>query len=167
MGAIVIATATAFSPRAPAARHEPPRTELAAATTPAPSRPDRAEVASPQSSTLSPEPPPVPSAGAQRTRAPAPSSSFRATRPAAQASATPAPAPSGVAAAGTVNVSARPKWALISVDGKTVGSTPVAVSGLAAGAHVIDAALLGDGPAQRKTVEVEPGKIVRVHFVFP
>jgi hypothetical protein len=56
---------------------------------------------------------------------------------------------------------------LVSVDGKSVGATPVAVSGLSPGAHVIDAALGGEGPAQRKTIDVEPGKIVRVHFVFP
>jgi hypothetical protein len=53
------------------------------------------------------------------------------------------------------------------VDGKVVGSTPVAVSGLSPGAHAVEAALVGEAPVIQKTVVVEAGKIVRVHFEFP
>jgi eukaryotic-like serine/threonine-protein kinase len=165
--AIAIAAANANSTGAPTMRPDslPPRTEPAARTA-EPHRANPAEVASPPAASGT-EPLAVPSLRGQTAKSPTRANTPRRTSSSAPASPISAPASSVTAVAGTINVSARPKWALISVDGKTVGSTPVAVSGLSAGAHVIDAVLTGDGPTQRKTVEVESGKIVRVHFVFP
>jgi eukaryotic-like serine/threonine-protein kinase len=171
LGAIAIATATALSPGAPTALPEspPPRPEPAAVPSPEPRGAAPADVATPEPSAISgAQAPPVAPPGAPGNRTPARAGSLRATPPAsALPSPSAAPPPSEIAATGTINVSARPKWALVSVDGKTVGATPVAVSGLSPGAHVIDAALGGEGTPQRKTVDVEAGKIVRVLFVFP
>jgi len=183
IGAALIATAMAFSPKTPAPRPDPlpPRTATVDLQSPEPQRTERAIVSSqeerpsgrpsdPAAQVLGSGRPSDPAAQAmgsgRKPKSAPPASSQRAT-PTPAVSAAPAPAASAVVATGTINVSARPKWALVSVDGKSVGSTPVAVSSLSAGAHVIDAVLLGDGPAQRKTVEVEAGKIVKVHFVFP
>ena len=179
IGAALIATAMAFSPKTP--EPLPPRTATADLQSPEPQRTERAIVSSqeerpsgrpsdPAAQAMGsgrPSDPAAQAMGSGRKPKSAPPASSQRTTPTPAASAAPAPSASAVVATGTINVSARPKWALVSVDGKSVGSTPVAVSSLSAGAHVIDAVLLGDGPAQRKTVEVEAGKIVKVHFVFP
>ncbi len=167
--AVVIALALAFAPKAPDARSEAPAREnepaaTGAAVATAAERPEGAPLSS---AARTAESMPYPPSSADRVPSPAPARAPRPTptnTPSTRASA--APVASATATTGTINVTARPKWALITVDGKSVGSTPVAVSSLSVGTHSVEAALLGEAPVMKKTVEVEPGKIVRVHFVF-
>jgi hypothetical protein len=63
-------------------------------------------------------------------------------------------------------VSARGKWAMIRVDGKSVGSTPLSIPDLKPGPHQVEALALGQEPALKKTVNVEPGTTLRVDFAF-
>jgi hypothetical protein len=164
--AVVIALVTALAPRAPSAEQEPVAREAEpAATGAAVARTEqRGDVLPQRSPEPSEAPLPAPPPSATKVPSPAPARAPRPSVPSARASAS--PAASATATTGTINVTARPKWALITVDGKSVGSTPVAVSDLTVGTHAVEAALLGEAPVMKKTVEVEPGKIVRVHFVF-
>lgn len=164
--AVVIALAIALAPKTESARPEPPNEPEPVVTSATVARLDERatpQPAPPQTAEVEKEAAPLPSPS--RAPAPVPARTPRQSAPSARPAAS--AAASATATNGTLNVTARPKWALISVDGKSVGSTPVAVSGLSVGTHSVEAALLGEAPVLKKTVEVEPGKIVRVHFVFP
>jgi hypothetical protein len=55
---------------------------------------------------------------------------------------------------------------MIRVDGKSVGSTPLSIPDLKPGPHQVEALALGQEPALKKTVNVEPGTTLRVDFAF-
>jgi len=64
----------------------------------------------------------------------------------------------------TLNISSRPIWASIHVDGKLRGTTPLVVNDLAPGAHVVEGFPLGKPPSQRKTVVLRAGVVERLDF---
>jgi serine/threonine-protein kinase len=73
----------------------------------------------------------------------------------------PATAPLGV---GTLYVNASPAWASIDLDGKPIGTTPLVVKDLAAGAHTVVAQALGKGSPARQQVTIEAGGTARIGF---
>jgi hypothetical protein len=80
--------------------------------------------------------------------------------------ATPAATPERAAGVGTLNVSARPTWATVRLDGNVVGSTPIVLSDIGAGPHVLEALPLGNEPAKRRAISVPASATLRVEFVF-
>ncbi|MFZ5896053.1 MAG: protein kinase domain-containing protein [Myxococcota bacterium] len=66
--------------------------------------------------------------------------------------------------AASVNISSRPVWATIHIDGQARGSTPLAVRNLKPGSHTIEAYPLGNGPARSKVVSLSAGEVARVEF---
>jgi eukaryotic-like serine/threonine-protein kinase len=99
-----------------------------------------------------------------------------ATRPARRAAArrTAESSPEAVARPGTgattvedgsLNVSASPTWATIRVDGRVVGQTPIVISPIKAGPHLVEAFPLGAGPPLRRTVNVEPAITTKIEFL--
>jgi hypothetical protein len=70
------------------------------------------------------------------------------------------------AAPGALHVSARPTWATIMVDGKSVGATPLVVPNVPAGKHTIEALPGGRGPALVRSVVVPEGGVSRIEFRF-
>jgi len=106
---------------------------------------------------LVPEPPAAPSPAASSLPAP-------------PTSAQPVVAPPPLAAkpieTGTLNVSARPTWATVRIDGKAAGSTPTVIKNLRIGPHTVEALPGGKGPGQRKKVTVTRDGVTNVEFLF-
>jgi eukaryotic-like serine/threonine-protein kinase len=86
--------------------------------------------------------------------------------PGASARARREPKPETEAAPGALHVSARPTWATIVVDGNPVGATPLVVSQVAAGKHLVEALPAGRGPGRVRTVMVPAGGVTRLEFRF-
>jgi len=81
-------------------------------------------------------------------------------------SGAPTPRRQESAGTGTLNVSARPTWATIRIDGRTAGSTPTVIRNVQTGSHSIEALPRGKGPGKRKTVTIGRDKVSNVEFVF-
>ena len=121
-----------------------------------------------------PEPPPPLALGAaplgervaaiRIAAAPAPPPSATPAAPAA--SAAPAPAAVVKREQGTLHVGSTPVWSSVTVDGRSVGATPIAGLRIEAGTHVVEARAQGKPPGQRRVVRVPANGSARVHFDF-
>jgi serine/threonine-protein kinase len=69
-------------------------------------------------------------------------------------------------AAGTVQVATPGGWATVRLRGRVLGNTPLRAE-LPAGTHVLSVSPYGRGPAQRVTVRVRAGEVVRVRHPIP
>jgi hypothetical protein len=139
------------------------------AETKAPRPSSVAAAASAAASARSPEPVPDGAASAPRVIAPEAPATAVATRsdaPAVRVKTRTASAAQAQPSSGTLQIGAEPTWATVTLDGKPAGSTPLIVSDVASGRHVIGAQALGDGPAQTRTVVVDAGATQRLLFHF-
>jgi hypothetical protein len=67
---------------------------------------------------------------------------------------------------GALHVGSTPVWASVTVDGRSVGATPIAGLRLSAGTHSVEARPLGKAPAQRRVVRIPASGSASVQFRF-
>lgn len=146
----------------------PPTATVSAGSPDAPTSSGAASTApdAPASSTGAPEPDPAPaaptSAGSASAAAPpeadgpSPAAGSGADPGTSAASPAAAPAPSG--ATGFLNISSRPTGLELSVDGRTVGRTPLRALELPVGSHTVVARDPATGRTWQKQVQVEQGR---------
>jgi serine/threonine-protein kinase len=65
---------------------------------------------------------------------------------------------------GTLQIAAKPTWASVRLDGRSVGSTPLVVPDVPSGPHVLEVSAEGQGAVQQRSVVVRPGAVERVEI---
>ncbi len=144
------------APSAPEAAAPPALAEPAAPTTPLSEEAVAAQVPVAPST---PPSAPAPTAPIAEPPAPSPAPIAAVSPPPAPAVSPPAPAPAPappVAALVAVSINATP-WAIVQVDGRELGETPLAGVRLAPGPHVFTARM-PDGSTREQRIEIGPGR---------